>query len=203
MMHDFEGLGELFTLFPASGEPPAQLLPMPGASTMAFLEQIHRRKSEMLKAVLAERSWPNAARFGDKAEAAAFMIAQHADYDPELQKECHVLLLESAVAGTTRQLGFLAFMTDRILCNSGLLQRFATQLREVVNGCFVPRPMEDPDEIDVRRRRAGLGESLTDYLQRVNDGDLLFYRPLIGDYARELEYAKEHKVIEFPGTHPN
>jgi hypothetical protein len=94
--------------------------------------------------------------------------------------------------------GFLACLTDRILCNSGFHQRFGTQIREVSNGCFVPKPIEDPDLVDTLREKAGLKETLSDFLQRVNDGDLLLYRPLLKDYAYQMERAQPTNVLPFP-----
>ena len=99
--------------------------------------------------------------------------------------------------------GFLAFLTDRILCNEGKHQRFGTQIREAANGCFVPKPIEDPDRVDELRAQAGIRESLSDYFIRVNNGDLLLYRPLLNGYAEELEEQKAKKVVEFPGAKPH
>lgn len=197
-MGDILDIETLFSLESKTG--PADLQPAnaPSPSALEFLEQIHRRNSEALKAIIHDNGWPSAESYSANAEAAAFMIVQHADYDPVFQRACHLLLLESVLCGETREMGFLAFLTDRILCNDGLPQRFGTQIREVTNGCYVPKPMEDPDNIDDMRREAGLKETLADYLQRINDGDLLLYRPLLNGYAEQLEHAKENKIIPFP-----
>jgi hypothetical protein len=191
-------LDGLFTLEARDSGPPPGISPSYHDSSLRFLESIHRRKSEALKEIVAAFGWPTASAMGEHAGEAAFMIVVHADYDPEFQKQCHGLMMESVRRGEM-QPGFLAFLTDRILCNAGQRQRFGTQIREVSNGCFVPRPIEDGDRVDTLRASAGLSETLSDYLSRVNTGDLLLYRPLLGEYADELEYNKTHKVIEFPG----
>ena len=201
-MDDELELETLFSLAPKTGDHPTVSANAPSASALEFLEQIHRRNSEALKTIIHSNGWPSAMTVSKDAEAAAFMIVQHADYDPVFQRACHVLLLESVLCGDTQEIGFLAFLTDRILCNEGLHQRFGTQIREVTNGCFVPKPMEDPEEVDEIRLRAGLKETLSDYLQRINDGDLLLYRPLLNGYAEQLEHAKENKVIPFPSKNP-
>jgi hypothetical protein len=69
----------------------------------------------------------------------------------------------------------------------------------VSNGCFVPKPIEDPDHIDDMRAQAGLEETLTDYYQRVNDGDLLLPRPLLSGYGEEVSDIHTAEVIPFPG----
>jgi hypothetical protein len=191
-------LESLFSLTPKTESQAAQATNAPSQSALDFLEQIHRRNSETLKAIIHDSGWPSAELVSSNAEAAAFMIVQHADYDPIFQRACHMLLMESVACGETLEIGFLAFLTDRILCNEGRLQRFGTQIREAGNGCFVPKPMEDPDHVDELRERVGLKETLSDYLQRINDGDLLLYRPLLNGYAEQLEHAKENKIIPFP-----
>lgn len=190
-------LAALFSLESPPGLDAPIASPRHDASSLQFLENIHRRKSEALKTIIDERGWPTFNSFEGHAEAAAFMIAQHADYDPDFQLRCHALMLGNAEKGTA-SLGFLAFLTDRILCNAGKHQRFGTQIREVENGCFVPKPIEDPERIDDLRTQVGLDETLADYLQRVNDGDMLLYRPLLNGYAEELEERRERKVIKFP-----
>ena len=197
-MNDTIDLAPLFALDTAENLPPPQISPVYDPSSLQFLEGIHRRKSEGLKAIIAQSGWPDAARFGEHGEAAAFMIASHADYDVKFQLDCHALMLARAGAKDFK-LGYLAFLTDRILCNLGRHQRFGTQIREVTNGCFVPKPIEDSDQVDALRQQVGLAETLSDYFIRVNKGDLLLYRPLLNGYAEELEEQKTHKVVEFPG----
>ncbi len=198
----FTDLEELFSLQSKAEIQVLHPASAPSQSALEFLEQIHRRNSEALKTIIHNDGWPSAESVSKNAEAAAFMIVQHADYDPVFQRACHLMLTESVVRGETQEIGFLAFLTDRILCNDRKPQRFGTQIREVTNGCFVPKPMENPDQVDELRLRAGLRESLADYLQRVNDGDLLLYRPLLNGYAEQLEHAKENKIIPFPSKNP-
>ncbi len=176
-MHDPHYIADLFSLESKSEEAP-YISPRLDASSLVFLEGIHRYRSDALREIIALQGWPSEALMGEVGEAAAFMIVQHADYDAPLQRLCHELMMASATRGESK-LGFLAFLTDRILCNEGKHQRFGTQLREVTNGCFVPKPIENPDRVDLLREWAGLGESLTDYLQRINNGNLQFYRMLI------------------------
>ncbi|MFO0388142.1 MAG: DUF6624 domain-containing protein [Alphaproteobacteria bacterium] len=190
---------ELFSLASPEGLEAPLASPVYHPSSLQFLESIHRRKSDALKEIVLKQGWPDNKSYDGHAEAAAFMIVQHADYDLEFQELCHKYMLGGVKLGCTSP-GFLAFLTDRILCNQGKHQRFGTQIREVTNGCFVPKPIENPDTVDALRREVGLTESLSDYFLRVNNGDLLLYRPLLNGYAEELEMRREHKIIEFPGN---
>lgn len=191
-------LARLFSLQNPEGSGKPAISPIYDASSLQFLEGIHRRKSESLKLLIAAQGWPSEENVGEHGEAAAFMIALHADYDPELQHLCHAMLMGSVAQGKTKNFGFLAFLTDRILCNEGKFQRFGTQIREVTNGCFVPKPIENPDTVDELREAGNVRETLSEYLNRVNGGDLLLTRRVLNGYAEELEYIKEHKVVEFP-----
>lgn len=192
-MHDTAHLNHLFTLS-TSAEAPPKVSPAYNLSSLRFLEGIHRRKSEALKGFIAENGWPTASRFGDDMEEASFLVALHSDYDPQFQMMCHALMLQLARQGRLK-LGYLACLTDRILCNLEKHQRFGTQIREVENGCFVPKPLEDPDHVDDLREEVGLKETLAEYLQRINAGDLVFYRPLLG--GNETAASPEN-VIPFP-----
>lgn len=194
-MQDTAHLTHLFTLSSAAEMPP-RVSPAYNLSSLRFLEGIHRRKSDLLKAFITENGWPSAALFGEEMEEASFLVALHSDYDPQFQMMCHSLMLQLAKQGRLK-LAYLACLTDRILCNLEKHQRFGTQIREVENGCFVPKPIEDPDHVDDLREEVGLQETLTDYLQRINGGDLVFYRPLLGDAGKEVPVPSEN-VIPFP-----
>jgi len=194
----------LFSLTPPEGLKPPHSSPRWSDSSLAFLASVHKPKSDALKTIIDTAGWPQDDRYTDHAEAAAFMIVLHADYDLPFQKQCHRLMLELATLGRIK-LGYLAFMTDRILCNEGHHQRFGTQIREAANGCFVPKPMEEEDDIerlDGLRRQSGLQETMLEYTQRINSGDLLLPRILLGSYADIWEGKRESNVISFPNKDP-
>lgn len=192
-MNDTAHLTHLFTLASAAESPP-RVSPAYNLSSLRFLEGIHRRRSETLKHFIIENGWPSAARFDEEMEEASFLVVLHSDYDPEFQLMCHALMLQLAKQKRIK-LAYLACLTDRILCNFERHQRFGTQIREAANGCFVPKPLEDPDHVDDLREEVGLKETLADYLQRINAGDLVFYRPLLGGDNPEMP---EENVIPFP-----
>lgn len=193
-MNDKVDIAALFSLESASDSLP-EVNPAYTLSSLRFLENVLRGKSETLKAFIMTNGWPSAERFSEEVEEEAFMIAQQADYDPAFQRRCHKLMLALAEEGKIR-LGYLAFLTDRILCNDGKHQRFGTQIREVTNGCFVPKPIEDPDRVDTLRTAVGLTESLAEYFTRVNTGDVVLHPVMQKESADE-----ESKVIAFPRPH--
>lgn len=195
-MDDTVRINRLFTLSSAAELPPG-VSPAYNLSSLRFLESIHQHRSEALKDFIIENGWPTAARFGEDMEEASFLVVLHSDYDPKFQQMCHALMLQLARRGQIK-LSYLACLTDRILCNMDKHQRFGTQIREAENGCFVPKPIEDPDHVDDLRETAGIPETLADYLQRINDGDMEFYRTLLN---RGDETHEEEKILPFPNLH--
>lgn len=193
----------LFSLTPKEGIESPEISSAWADSSLVFLANIHQPRSDALKDIIEENGWPLDEDYTDHAQAAAFMITLHADYDVPFQKHCHNLMLEQATLGNT-PLGFIAFLTDRILCNDNNYQRFGTQIREADNGCFVPKAIENSDLVDELREQAGLGETLGDYYQRVNAGDMLLPRLLLGEYAdiwdppQRVEAAPKSDVVDFP-----
>ena len=49
-----------------------------------------------LKTIIGTVGWPTISRVGFEASSAAWLIAQHADYDKEFQKDCLKLMENSA-----------------------------------------------------------------------------------------------------------
>lgn len=190
----------LFSLTPPEGMDPPSISPCFHSSSLAFLESIGRAKSDALKQWIIQHGWPHAHGGSNDAEVAAFTIAHHSDYDLKFQILCHTLMLELVTKGYRRNLGFLAFLTDRILCNQGKHQRFGTQIRETDNGSFVPKPIEDTGAVDGLRAQVGIPENLADYMQRINGGDVMLFRPLVEQYAASKDYQPDPKIIPFPGT---
>ncbi|GAA2602579.1 DUF6624 domain-containing protein [Streptomyces axinellae] len=118
------------------------------------------RNGDRLRALLeAHGRWPAAAEVGEEATSAAWLVAQHADRQLDVQRLA-VKLLERAVKDGTagpdgrRQ---LAFLRDRLHVNTGLPQRYGTQIHGLTgDGTPIPWPMEDEEKVDLYRARAGI-----------------------------------------------
>jgi hypothetical protein len=114
-----------------------------------------------LKHVIAEVGWPGKSLVGDDGASAAWLLVQHADQDRVFQRQCLDLLTEAADKGEATVVE-VAYLTDRVLLHEGQPQEFGTQAIGQ-NGRWVPRPLRDPDGVDERRARVGLGP-LDEYL---------------------------------------
>ncbi len=107
-----------------------------------------------LKGVVEKHGWPGHTLVGEDGAHAAWLLVQHADADRPFQKTC-LGLLEAAVKKGEAAGADLAYLTDRVLAAEGKKQRYGTQL-EQKDGKFVPKPVEDPETLDARRKELGL-----------------------------------------------
>ncbi|AKQ68319.1 hypothetical protein A176_005231 [Myxococcus hansupus] len=127
----------------------------------ARMAEIDARNTSWLKEVIAKQGWPGRDLVGKRATFAAWLLVQHADQDVAFQLGV-LPMLEQAVARGEGSAKELAYLTDRVLVNTGKPQRYATQLEEV-DGKMVPKALEDPEKVNARRAAVGL-DSLEEYL---------------------------------------
>jgi uncharacterized protein DUF6624 len=137
------------------------------ASSAADFEAMTRVDAEnlpWLKQVIAEIGWPGRSEVGVDGAHAAWLLAQHADADPQFQRRCLDLLTAAAEQGEATRVE-LAYLTDRVLLAEGKPQEFGTQATEEDGRC-VPRLLRDPDTVDQRRAAIPL-EPMAEYLARM------------------------------------
>lgn len=118
--------------------------------------------------LIAARGWPGEALVGRQAAGAAWLLAQHADRQPEFQRECLELLAAAVTAGDADpQHG--ALLEDRVLVAQGKRQIFGTQLTQGPDRTLVPHPLRNPDEVEALRAAWGF-EPLEAYIRQVSAG---------------------------------
>ena len=139
-----------------------------------------------LKNVIETAGWPGRSRVGEDGSHAAWLLAQHADRRPGLQRRC-LKLLEAAVAAGDASPADLAHLTDRVLLASGESQIYGTQFT-AQGDRYVACRLRDVAGINERRASAGLG-TLEESLNRA----LEIYGPpapahmLCPNCSREIE----------------
>jgi len=106
-----------------------------------------------LKQIVAKYGWPTNSMVGVEGALSAFLLAQHADADLEFQRRC-LKLMQNAPEGEVSKAD-IAYLTDRVLVNSGQKQLYGTQFH-LENGKRVPRPIADEANLDQRRKEARL-----------------------------------------------
>lgn len=108
-----------------------------------------------LQTTVSTRGWFTISRDGEHADHAAWLIAQHADADPQAQRALIAIMEPLAATGETNPRRF-AFLYDRWARGAGQPQRYGVMGECVGAGVWRPRPIEDADALDARRRQAGL-----------------------------------------------
>jgi len=116
--------------------------------------------------IITEYGWPGISLVGEDACEAAWLIIQHAVLEPQLQELC-VGLLEKAVKEKEALPRMYALLLDRVLVHKGQKQVYGSQHFIDGKGKYVPYPIDGPDNVDKRRKQAGL-EPLTKRTNEMN-----------------------------------
>ena len=108
-----------------------------------------------LKTTLATLPWFDIKTYGKDADAAAWLLAQHADADPELQAVVLDRMGQRALTKDSNPANF-AYLWDRVALHSGRPQRYGTQMRCVGRAWAPIPPLEEIAKLDERRSWVGL-----------------------------------------------
>jgi len=117
--------------------------------------EVQRANAAWLKEVLARIGWFDVSRYGAEASQAAWLIVQHADFDPAWQQAV-LADLGPRVARGDMQGNYYAYLVDRVALNAGAAQTYGTQGHCVGPGDWQPFPVAEADRLDQRRLRVGL-----------------------------------------------
>lgn len=130
-------------------------------------EEIDRPNTADLKQLLALYEWFTISEFGPQADVDAWLLVQHADHDRAFQKHVLGILERLYRQGETRPSHY-AYLYDRVAVGEKRPQKFGTQGKCLGAGQWEPDPIEDENQVDVRRAEFGL-EPLADYKKRFQD----------------------------------
>ncbi|WP_394777642.1 DUF6624 domain-containing protein [Undibacterium sp.] len=144
-------------------------LPFSDASLNAEAMRIDTANTVRLKQIIKDCGWPDSRKYGPYIPAYAWLIAQHADLDPEFQSEVLELIRPLAMQGYVRKKDF-AYLTDRVMYKKTGKQLYGSQLVETEEGAVLK--MEEIDSIEeVNKRRAEVGlPTMEEYLRTANQG---------------------------------
>ena len=126
-----------------------------GGEAMRAMNAIDSESSAFLKAMIAQHGWPTIDMVGDDGAHAAWLLAQHADAEPELQQKV-LELMEPLVERGQASGALFAMLTDRVLSGKGEPQVYGTQFGDDSEGVLRPYPTVDWERVDERRARVGL-----------------------------------------------
>lgn len=110
---------------------------------------------KILKQIIAKYGWPTFDLVGKRGEKYFWLLVQHADEDKNFQKQCLTFLRKAVQKGQASP-SSEAYLTDRVLLADGKKQKFGTQFT-VKNGTYIPKPLLNPKNVNILRRKFGLG----------------------------------------------
>jgi hypothetical protein len=125
-------------------------------------DETDQDRTDRLKQIIDEHGWPTIGLVGNDGEDAAWTIAQHSDLDKPFQAKA-LKMLRKAVADKQASPGNLAYLEDRVAVGKGKPQLYGTQMGCGPDGPKPATPIKDKDDVEQRRKRAGLGP-LADYI---------------------------------------
>jgi hypothetical protein len=123
------------------------------AAQLAY-RRVTTTNADRLSEIMDEYGWPTVTLVGAEPSRRAWLIAQHADRQLDVQRRALALMDRAAAAGEAA-LDQVAMLLDRVRVNEGRTQVYGTQVAGVRDGAPLRWPCEDPDEVD--QRRAGVG----------------------------------------------
>ncbi|TDC01093.1 hypothetical protein E1267_32895 [Nonomuraea longispora] len=121
---------------------------------MAY-RRVTTRNADRLSEIMDQYGWPTVTLVGEEGARRAWLIAQHADRQLDVQRRALRLMAEAAATGEADP-GMLAMLRDRVLVNEGREQICGSQIADVKDGVPIPWPCQDPARVNQRRAEAGL-----------------------------------------------
>lgn len=118
---------------------------------------VSREHVVKLRQLVQRYGWPTIPMVGEDGAQAAWLIAQHADDDPDFQREALNMIKPLADSGLVSRRHY-AYLWDRLHDP----QMFGTQGTCQGANNWIPRSIENPGGVDARRAKVGLG-SLAEY----------------------------------------
>lgn len=125
---------------------------------LAFSERfgaVDRANTTDMKSLLKIYDWFKISEFGKDSDSHAWILVQHADLDPALQRDVLKILERMVPIGETAKSHY-AYLFDRVAASwmdesKRTLQRYGTQGQCVGPNDWQPLPMEEPETLDERR----------------------------------------------------
>ena len=109
------------------------------------------KHTKILKSTISRLGWPTVPMVGAEASYAAWLIAQHSDYNLDFQKYCLSLMEEPYRLRLIDPVNY-AYLIDRVAVNSGKPQIYGTQWETATK----VKPIKNMKEMVLLRHEVGL-----------------------------------------------
>ncbi|MFH8656966.1 DUF6624 domain-containing protein [Streptomyces afghaniensis] len=164
MAHDVAALAEELTTMAAADHQSAVHANSDDPAEQLAWRRLTARHGDRLSEIMDEYGWPTADLVGEEAARAAWLIAQHADRQLDVQRRALHLMQQAVSAGSAGPRE-LAFLRDRTLVNEGRKQIYGTQIAGVKDGSPIPWPCEEPERMNELRAEVGI-EPFDEYVAK-------------------------------------
>ncbi|NHF59910.1 hypothetical protein FK220_011200 [Flavobacteriaceae bacterium TP-CH-4] len=128
-------------------------------------DSISRLHIKVLDSILDRRGYPGFDLVGKQGSLSFWLIAQHADWNPDFQQKVLLLLKEEVDKGNANAQNY-GYLVDRVRINTNRPQVYGTQLDYNEKGQAFPKNLENPKNVNKRRAELGM-EVLEIYLNSV------------------------------------
>jgi hypothetical protein len=126
-----------------------------------IIDQKDAANTKKVAAILDEYGWLGKDLIGEKANSALFLVIQHASPSTQIK---YLPLMRTAVKNGSAKANSLALLEDRIALYQGKRQIYGSQVGQDPNSeTYYVLPLEDPDNVDARRKEVGLN-TMAEYL---------------------------------------
>lgn len=132
------------------------------------LTDIDKRNTARIKEIVAQHGWPTFDKAGKAASKSAWILVQHADWQPLFQIKCLSLLKEAVDQGQADPSNY-AYLYDRVQLALGKKQLYATQstVNSQTQQAFF-QALEDEVNVQKRREEMGIDQRIEDYAKALN-----------------------------------
>lgn len=118
-----------------------------------------------VKAIIDQHGWPGPDAIGKQGSKTLFLVIQHSD---QATQEKYLPIMREAVRKGNASASHLALLEDRVAIGQGKKQIYGSQVgQDAVTNQYYVQPLDDPDNVDKRRAKAGL-EKMAKYLKHWN-----------------------------------
>ncbi|QIG44559.1 hypothetical protein G5V58_18800 [Nocardioides anomalus] len=121
-------------------------------------------RAQRLRRIVEVRGWPTHDQVGKQGGTAAWLVAQHADFDVAFQQWALAQMTVALRAGQADRTE-VAYLADRVAVNTGVPQVYGSQVRCRDGEPRPATPLKRPDDVDSLRHRAGMDPLATYYAE--------------------------------------
>ena len=154
-----------------------------------LIRELHLNQANELEKIIETHGWPTISLVGKEGADAAWLILQHAISRPDFIKKCFPVF-ENAVRENEADIKHLSCLTDGIRYFSRKPQVYGHYFDWNEEGQFGPWTIEDPDNVNERRRKVGL-DTIEERIKEMKEGARKNSLSPPGDYAKKQALMTE------------